>query len=250
MKANGVLFVKASIFDLNPIPMNRLFLLALLAASSLGNSFAQTSQPTKRLQVGLVAGKTILGTYQEEDPWQKVGGGFVGADFSYAFAKEDPNFTIRLQPNWESYRYESLGEFEVNGNGSYRATLNSLNVPVLIRLAIPAGKWVSPFVELGANYKIRVRGQVESRSVICGIIGCNEYVFEGDFMAKELRNDISLLAGVGAEFHWGDITIPVSVRINGGLGKYTFQSETVQSNSFSLVDLKTKTLQVVTGITL
>jgi hypothetical protein len=228
--------------------MGKTLLLSLLTAFSFGVASAQTTQPEKRFQVGLIAGKTIQGSYQHKVPWGNAGGGFAGFDLSYAFAKEDPNFTLHFQPNWENFRYRSLGEPVVNGNGSHEINFNSINTPVLIRLAMPAGKWISPFMEVGASYKIRTKNHYQARSVFCGFVNCREFNFEGNLMPEGKRNDANLLVGIGAEFHWGSITIPVSIRLNEGLGTYSLHGETESGRGFSLTDLKTRTLQVVTGI--
>lgn len=76
--------------------MNKLILLSLLTVFSVGSTFGQDIQPRKRFQLGVIGGKTILGSYQRTVPWEKIGGGFAGLDVSYAFAKEDPNFTLRF----------------------------------------------------------------------------------------------------------------------------------------------------------
>ncbi len=230
--------------------MRQIFLLLLLVAFPCKATWAQTLHPEKRFQVGLIGGKTIIGSYQRDAPWEGVGGGFVGADISYAFAKENPNFTVRLQPNFESFRYLTPSEPIGFGEVSYQITLNSLNLPILIQFAVPAGKWVSPFVEIGGNHGSRIKSYSESRIVRCGIAGCNESFYEGDIEIKNQKNNISLLAGIGAEFHWGVVRIPLSIRMSRGLSKYSLQGETQPDNSFSLVDLKNKTLQVVAGITL
>lgn len=135
----------------------------------------------------------------------------------------------------------------MNGRGDYRINISSVNIPILVRLAIPAGKWVSPFVELGANYKIITKTHVESRSVFCGFASCNEFSYDGD-LEKSSGSSANLLIGIGAAFRWGNITIPLSARLSQGLGTYTLRGEFFPGVSSTIEDLKTRTLQIVTGI--
>lgn len=225
--------------------MRKLLLLSLLTAFSVGTSFAQNIQPQKRFQLGVIGGKTILGSKTEKVFFIKAGGGFAGIDLGYLLLKKNPNLSLHLQPNWETFSQKTENFLEQTTTLKF----TSVNIPILIRYTAPVRPWIHPFIEVGGAYKIRLNYSNEIIGSHCGIADCSNGIFASSQLTLGNGRGAALLVGVGAEFRWGVIKIPVSIRLSEGLGTYLMKGANRRGDNFTYSNPETRTLQIVTGIT-
>lgn len=224
--------------------MRKLLLLSLLTAFTFGAAFGQATQPEKRFQVGVIVGKTFVGSYQEKIFLINANGGFAGIDLGYTFIERNQNVSLRLQPNWESFGQK----IQILYDGTSTVKFSSVNIPILLRFSAPVKSWVHPFFEVGLGYKIRLKYSHELKVQGCGIASCFDEVSSSS-LASGNKNGTTLSLGIGAEFRWGAVKIPVSVRLNEGIGNYEMEGVNLRGGDFAYSNPETRTLQVVTGIT-
>ncbi|MCF0056387.1 outer membrane beta-barrel protein [Dyadobacter sp. CY356] len=201
--------------------------------------YAQSQQ--KQFHFGILGGTQIIGKTFQYESLANIKGAVLGIDVSYAFKPERSRFSIHAQPNWSSYKRtnEDRGDTDI-----YQC--QAINLPLLLRYSFTSGK-IRPFAEAGVNVRYRTDFKVENRGNICELYGC----FSGeriiDLQPEVTQNVIGLVAGAGIEFEIGKISIPITVRINEGIG--TSQMKEMREDSYYYSDIKTRNIQITTGIT-
>ncbi|WP_247233472.1 hypothetical protein [Telluribacter sp. SYSU D00476] len=221
--------------------MNKILLFVWMAALAGYPAFSQTPQE-RDVKVGVVVGKSLLGTYQSEAPWRGVGGGLVGVDLNYPLFKNAPRLSLHFQPHWEKAHYHNR-----SGELSNELIHQSINLPILLRFQLSSHSRFRPFVEVGAGYRVAIKHQYKGYTIICPFATpCRNLPYETDLVSASPRGSVALLAGVGAELPLGSVRIPITVRVNQSVSSYRLDNSGTSHSPFK--EVQTSTLQVVTGV--
>ncbi len=212
----------------------------LLLSSCL--AFSQKSNDDRKLRFGVFAGRHILGETFTYEKIKTVSGPVFGLDFSYNARSDRSGLSIRIQPNWTSYNRNNK---EQETSDVYK--IQALNIPLLARYTF-GGRKIRPFIEGGLNLRSRTSFDFKRNGRICSFIGPCSYGQQTIDLHPELTDDkIGLVAGLGVEFDLWHLTIPVTVRLNEGLGTYEMKQQLADSYYFDKI--KTRNIQVTAGIT-
>ena len=165
----------------------------------------------------------------------------LGIDVSYAFNPEQSRFSIHAQPNWSTYKRMNKDHGDTD---NYQ--WQSINLPFLLRYTFIIGK-IRPFAEAGVNVRYRTVFKVENKGNICELYGCFSGERTINIQPEVTQDVIGIIAGTGVEFELGRIIIPITVRINEGIG--TSEMKEMREDSYYCSDIKTRNIQITTGIT-
>ena len=87
--------------------------------------------------------------------------------------------------------------------------------------------------------------------VNCGLAPCDfNWKVTENIIGKTTSERIILLASVGTELNLGGVQIPISLRINESIGTYKLNDQNYSRRTRdNISDFKTRTIQIVTGVT-
>jgi len=108
---------------------------------------------------------------------------------------------------------------------------------------------IRPFLEAGLNVRTRTFFEITQTGTICQIYDGPCFYGENtiDLHPQTSQDRFGVLAGVGVELDVWRITIPVTIRINEGLG--TYKMKKMMADSYYYDELKTSNIQITAGIT-
>lgn len=218
------------------------FIPAVLVLLTSSLAFAQKNDYDRKLRFGVFGGRHILGETFTYEKIKAVSGPIFGLDFSYNFRSNKSGLSIHIQPNWTSY-YRNNKEPATSDDYKTQA----LNVPLLARYSFGTGK-IRPFIEGGLNIRSRKSFQFERNGRICIYMSPCANGKQTIDLHPELTDDkAGLIAGLGVEFDVWQLTIPVTVRLNEGIGTYEMKER--MEDSYYFDKIKTRNIQVTAGIT-
>lgn len=200
--------------------------------------YAQEITTEKTWQVGVIGGYQPFGVVYKSDQYSSTSGFIGGVSAQLNNVKKVSGLSLLIQPYWASFK-------RIHGGDGRRDiwTSGSINLPVLVRYTLGKGI-VRPFLEAGLNGKFRISSKVKEEGTRCGE-GCfTDAVYNNQ--SNLTQDPLGVVLGLGAEINLGTVTIPFSIRSNSGLGTYKTNNSYQDVGSYS--DLKTRTIQIVTGI--
>ena len=227
MKTKGILLI---IFFLINIPL-----------------FAQDAKPFKKWRFGIIGGYQPVGVVYDYDKYSS-GSGFVGGLSSQLnFTKKASGLSLLFQPHWASFKqgYEVFGPDSRSGSYHDAWITKSLNFPLLVRYTLGKGV-VRPYVEMGLNGRFGTSLKLNEEGYICRFVGCAQGTFNNNLQSEISQDHIGVIAGIGAELNLGGMTIPLSIRSNNVFGTDGTKEYIVDGSNYD--NLKTRTIQIVTGI--
>lgn len=195
----------------------------------------------RQFHFGIIGGTQLLGKTFSYESLTTAKGALFGLDVSYDFAPKKSGFSIHAQPNWSNYKRTNKDR----GN-TYTYRLQAINLPVLLRYTFTSGK-IRPFAEAGLNVRHRTAFKVENKGYICELYGCANGEKKIDLQPQTTQDVIGIVAGAGVEFEIGKVVIPITVRLNEGIGTYKMKEIWEDTSYYS--DIKTRNIQITTGIT-
>lgn len=217
--------------------MRNLSLLALLLF--LPNSlFAQSEQ--KQFHFGIIGGTQFLGKTFKYESMTITKGALLGIDVSYAFTQKNAGFSIHTQPYWSNYKRTN----ENHGN-TYTYRLQAINLPLLLRYTFTSSK-IRPFAEAGLNVRHRIAFKVQNKGYLCELYGCAFGEQRIDLQPQTSKDLVGIVAGAGVEFEIGKVVIPLTIRLNEGIG--TCKMKENREDSYYYYDIKTRNIQITTAI--
>jgi len=227
--------------------MKNLAILLILFSLICSDNFAQESREFKKWQLGAIAGIQPYGKLYPYNEQKTTGGVIAGASVQYSLQGGKNGLSLLFQPHWSGFRktYKS-GNPATEFYSEMHWNVESFNFPVLVRYTVGKGI-VRPFVEAGPNFRVRTELRLKENGRLCYLYGCVQGSTNQNIHPGTTQDRIGLIASVGAEVNLWKVTIPVSIRINEGIG--TFETREPMQDAASYQDLKTKTFQIVTGIT-
>lgn len=217
-----------------------LLLLSLLFCSE---SYAQSAYPNDRFSFGVMGGVPLVGTYQNGVSLSRAVGGFAGLDLGYSLSLKERGLSLHFQPNWERFSCNVPNSYFSNG-----IHFQSLNLPVLLRYRLSNQSKIKPFVEFGTGYVARLKTINKRDEIICPFAPpCRSLgVRDEELIPGSKGSNLIVLAGVGAELQLGAVKVPISIRLNEGIGTFSLKRSYNDREPFA--GLKTRTIQLVAGV--
>ncbi|REA61286.1 hypothetical protein DSL64_12625 [Dyadobacter luteus] len=227
--------------------MNNRTLLSIIFVFTGLVAFAQDSNYSKKWSIGVIAGLQPQGKLFDTDQWEKTSGFIAGLSGQYHFSGRMTGFSVLLQPHYNQLE-RNLSNRDESGFWSIESywKTESFNLPILLRYTIGHGL-VRPFIEAGPNFKFRTSLTNNSRSSFCGIAGCSELLSNNNYQPLATQDRAGLIVSVGASVHLWKVAIPVSLRLNEGFG--TYETKGMMYDTPAYDNFKTRTFQIVTGVT-
>ncbi|GLU56172.1 outer membrane beta-barrel protein [Dyadobacter frigoris] len=168
-------------------------------------------------------------------------GAIFGIDASYTLIPKKSGLSIHIQPNWSNYKRTNKD----HGN-TYTYRLQAINLPILLRYTFTSGK-IRPFAEAELNIRYRTDFKVKNKGYLCELYGCANGEKTIDLQPQTTQDIVGIVAGAGVEFEVGKIVIPITIRLNEGIG--TYKMKELREDSYYYYDIKTSNIQITTGIT-
>lgn len=228
---------------------NLTLLFVFLCLFSFG-AFSQDNSHSKKFTFGVIAGLQPQGKMFNTDKWEKSSGFVAGVTGQYHFAGNMDGFSLLVQPHYN--RFERFNQSDERGPGysqwytESNWKTESFNLPILVRYT--AGKGIiRPFIEAGPNLKFRTALKKNGYRVFCGSANCVETVSNDNYQHLTGQDRIGLIISAGAEVNLWKVAIPVSLRLNEGFGTYATKGVMYDTPVYD--NLKTRTFQIVTGVT-
>jgi len=204
---------------------------------------AQTEVSERKVHFGLIGGSHVFGETFSYEKIKTVKGVALGLDLSYKFSPEKSGLSFHVQPNWSNYIRTNR-----ENNTSYDYKIQSINIPLLLRYTFLTGK-IRPFVEARLNFRSRISFDIDINGTICRYEPA--MCFPGrekiDMHSQTSQDRVGVLAGMGVEFDIWKISIPLSIRLNEGIGTYKMKHQ--YEDHYYYDDIKTRNIQITTGIT-
>jgi len=199
---------------------------------------------------GFVGGLNMFGTYKLAVPQMKIGGVLLGFDFYYRILKNSDALKLHFQPNWTNFKYDNGKGLKDNQERMVRRS-ETLVLPFLLRFSPLAKKRIGIFIEGGVGLQHKFKDtSLMDLEVNCGFAPCDfNWKVTENIIGKTTSERIILLASVGTELNLGGVQIPVSLRINEGIGTYKLNDQNYSRKQDNISDFKTRTIQIVTGVT-
>lgn len=204
---------------------------------------AQTEVSERKVHFGIIAGSHIFGETFTYEKIATVKGAVLGLDLSYNFSPRKSGLSFHVQPNWSNYIRSNRDIYT-----SYNYKIQSVNLPMLLRYTFFSGK-IRPFVDAGLNVRSRTSFNININGEICRETPSTCVTGEENINLhpQTTRDRIGVLAGAGVEFDVWRVTIPVTVRLNEGIGTYKMKNMLQDASYYD--DIKTRNIQITTGIT-
>ncbi|MCF2447587.1 PorT family protein [Dyadobacter sp. CY345] len=205
--------------------------------------FAQTKDVERKWHFGILGGTHIFGETFTYEKIKTVKGAVLGLDLSYKFLPAKSGLSFHVQPNWSIYIRTNSGN-----STTYDYKIQSINLPLLLRYTFLTGK-IRPFLEAGLNVRTRTSFDIDINGRICSYepAMCFSGQETRDMHSQTSQDRVGVLAGVGIEFDVWRISIPVSIRFNEGIGTYKMKERF--EDHYYYDDIKTRNIQITTGIT-
>jgi len=200
---------------------------------------------------GFVGGLNMFGTYKLGVPQKKIQGGLLGFDFYYKVLKNSDVLNLHFQPNWTIFNYDN-GKGRQNDKEHIQRTSETLVLPFLLRFSPLAKKKIGIFIEGGVGLQHRFKDtSLMDLEVNCIAAPCDfNWKNTESLLGKTTSERIVILASVGTELNLGGVQIPISLRINEGIGTYKLNDQNYSRRTRDNIgDYKTRTIQIVTGVT-
>ena len=230
--------------------MNNRILLSIIFVLTGLVAFAQDNNYFKKWSIGVIAGLQPQGKMFNTNKWEKSSGFVAGLSGQYHFTENLAGFSLLVQPHYN--RFERFMQSDERGPGysqwytESNWKTESINLPILVRYTVGKGI-IRPFVEAGPNFKFRTALNGRSYGQFCGIAQCNEIRRNEDYHSIATQDRVGLIVSAGAEVNLWKIAIPVSLRLNEGFG--TYETKGVTNDTPVYDNFKTRTFQIVTGVT-
>lgn len=234
------------IYNPNQSLMARNLLLSVVAVFLIFlETYGQDVTRLRKVDFGIWGGLPVLGKFDSNDHLRSASGLTIGLNVGYYFSKPKRGLSVHLQPNWSEQSVAK--ESGINTAFFQKATWTSqaVNIPVLLRWTFSTGN-IRPFLEFGPNLQFRTALSSKNQGTLCGIYNCSSYEARIDMHAETSQDRIGLIAGAGVELNIWKLTIPVGVRIVEGIG--TYEMNIIREDSYYYQGLKTRSVQIVTGI--
>jgi hypothetical protein len=195
---------------------------ALIAALlvSAGSSLAAQAPAAVTPRVGIVGGINLASLSDAGGTSNRTG--FVGG----VMLSLPVSGNFAFQPEVE---YSMKGAASNSSDASAAAKINYVEVPLLLRLDIPASGGVKPFVLAGPTVALKVSCDVEAES------GGTSVSFSCDELARELGSpgstvsfastDVGVAVGGGLAFDVGGRALTLGVRYEMGFVSISSQSD-------------------------
>jgi hypothetical protein len=226
--------------------MTRNLLLSALAVLFIFNeTFGQDVARHRKIDFGIWGGLPVLGKFDSNDHLRSASGLTLGINVGYYFRQPRQGLSIHLQPNWSEQSVAKKSGINTAFFQKATWTSQSVNIPVLLRWTFSTGN-IRPFLEFGPNLRFRTALSQRNEGKTCGVSNCSNYDATIRMQSEISQDRIGLTAGAGVELDIWKLTIPVGVRIVEGIG--TYKMNIVREDSYYYQGLKTRGIQIVTGI--
>jgi hypothetical protein len=202
---------------------------------------AQSEEQTRRFHFGVLGGAQMIGKTFNYEKLAMTKGALFGLNASYAFSEKQTGLSIHIQPHWSFYNRTNKDD----GN-SYSYRLQAVNLPLLLRYTLSVGK-IRPFAEAGLNIRYRTLFKIKKTGYLCELTGCVTGEKTIDLQPETSQDIVGLVAGAGVEIEIGKVMIPVTIRLNEGIGTYKMKEQ--WEDQYYYEDIKTRNIQITTGIT-
>ncbi|MCE7043449.1 outer membrane beta-barrel protein [Dyadobacter sp. CY312] len=226
--------------------MKNITLLSILLSLVSLDNFAQESRDTRKWHFGVIAGIQPYGKVFDTNKWKSTSGFLGGLSLQYQVGGKLKGASVLLQPHWSelSQMYSDGPHSWGSVEGKWES--ESIHIPLLIRYTIGNGR-IRPYVEIGSSFKFRTSLRNRRSGAVCGVIGCTPFASDINLQSTTSQDRVGLIAGVGAEVNLWKLSVPISIRVDEAVGTYKIKDPFPNAQSYS--DLKTRTFQIVTGIT-